>query len=166
MGDWDSPPVENVPDWEEDGNSPVTVTNASSASITLAGTYDEVVIRVKMEPPAGTFASVICQINGDTGTNYRQFNVDGTTNTGASKWKITQADDAAPIVAGAWITGRWGNEAVIRNPRGVLGNGSASMGHGGDNSAVTSPLDSITVSDDGGNTMDAITLEVFGRDIA
>lgn len=78
-------PQPPVPAWQEDGNSPLEVNAATSATYTLAESWDHILILAR---PKRGFTSL--QINGDTGTNYDYTTESGTDTNGASKFPLQE----------------------------------------------------------------------------
>ena len=141
--------------WTEDPNSPLTISGSNSGSITLSNTYDEVLLIIK-SGSGNQWVATRC--NGDTGTNYRYVDVSGTVTTGASEINkiISPGVAAGQIVT---LTGSWSERFGLSTANHWVGSGSAVAGN---NTGVTSPLDSLTFVDIGGGTFD-LTIEVYGR---
>lgn len=154
----------NVPDWSEDGNSPVSESGAATASITLADAYDEVMLRLdETTGSVNTTQDLQLLVNGDTGTNYFQRDSDGGSGASNTEFALgSSGDPAARGLSGSLLLlGRWGGEFQLSH--GTVSRGSrASLLHGS-NGGVTSPLDSLTLQWSDGTI--TTTFEVFGRDI-
>jgi len=156
----------NVPEWEEDPNSPVSDASGSVSSIqvTLADTYDVVRVVAKGDY-SGDFANLQIQVNGDTGTNYNARDTDGGETRGVSFWPIATLTDTGPntVVGSCHISGRFQEQCAVCNVPGAARASSFPTQHG-DNTNVTGPLDSVTVRYPFG--ADSGVVEVYGRDIA
>lgn len=155
--------AQNLPDWEEDVNSPISVTGDSSADITLNGTYDQVMVVLHdIRGSVSTSETLLVQINGDTGSNYHQRNQDGTDNIGRTDWSIAHnVPDAVSVSGSVLVSGRWTNGAGISNVAGGTEGGATLQS--GRNPNVTAPLDSITVFWRDGTITGEI--EVYGRNL-
>lgn len=149
----------NVPDWVEDGNSPATASAANSVSITLASSYDEVMVFATAVDQSGTDADVNMQVNGDTGANYRFVDQGGTRTTGASSFaEVAQGAANQKTVVQAVLSAHAGGIKV-----GSLARDDATSSlQGGSNVNVVPPVDSVTLST--GASTDWV-LEAFGRNI-
>lgn len=137
--------------WEEDANSPITVSNAQSGSITLNGTYDVVKV-VVVDGDSGGF--VHGRVNGDSGSNYNYVDVSGNQTNSDTEWGLLY-DNGSPGAV-FYISGRWTDRCGFV---GAQNGSSTTMAFGGNNSNVTSPLDSIELR----NTVNMnTTAHVFG----
>jgi len=86
-------PGGNVPNWQEDSASPFSFSDSATSQVTLGSSYDFVKVFIEIKPASGTSASVSLQVNGDTGTNYDQINIDASTTTGRSDWLLADGLD-------------------------------------------------------------------------
>lgn len=143
--------------WEEDDNSPLIISGTNTGTITLAGEYDEVKCRVTSTGGAGKFVAM--RVNGDTGGNYTEIDLTGAQNTGQSQLSNVLYTGAArgQVIE---MTGSWTEDFGVNT--GILSAASTSGVQVGENTAVTSPLDSITFFQEGANNIE-LTVEVFGR---
>lgn len=146
--------------WTEDGNSPFTVTGANSISGTLASDYDQVLLALKSTDTNGNGNNVSMQVNGDTGSNYDNFDVTGAETSGASSWPNIVTHGANITTTTAILVNGFNGGLGIDN---LYGTTVASATHKGSNFNVSAPLDSFTF--DRGAPTD-FTVEAFGRDIA
>jgi len=142
--------------WSEDDNSPLIISSAQSGTITLAGQYDTVLVKI-VEGSSSLVGAFDLQINGDTGANYEYVTVGGTETTGASAIELA-GDWGHSVGQVITMSGEWGAEwscntgvQRARSNRSLAGN----------NSSVTSPLDSITIKDDGSKS-GSLTARVYG----
>lgn len=147
--------------WTEDGNSPQTTTGVTSDTYTLSGTYDLVVVHFIIEDVSSSNNQIDLRYNGDTGTNYTYTKLGGANNAGTS-----QVDNLFVIRANDSVTNTFLMEGNSNSPE--LSGGQDPIRAGGgvavgwQNTAVTPPLDSMTIL--GAGTFD-IRWQVFGRDI-
>lgn len=149
--------------WEEDGNSPVSISGKNSETVNLSGSYDLVMVSISQPENETTNEDDLeIQVNGDTGTNYDVVNNDGSISADESSVSPLILDDGGePGYAIIKICGRWKGKCVGEIIGGAIGGAYAK---GFNNTSVTSPLSSITVFTDAGNNFSA-DLEILGRDI-
>jgi len=72
---------ENVPDWEEDPNSPFDISGSVSSQFSLADSYTAVKMIWTNGGTVNLTLSV--EVNGDSGSNYTFIDLGGTQTTGA-----------------------------------------------------------------------------------
>lgn len=144
----------SVIDWKEDGNSPLSISSASSGSITLASSWDAIMCIVTSTGGSGV---IDMRANGDTGANYDYVDLGGTATSGASQWdRVMDIDKASGQTI--HLAGKWPSRASIHTN--YQGSTTSGMAAGG-NSNVTSPLDSITLLHSAGSNF-SVTMRVFG----
>ena len=150
--------------WEEDGNSPGTL-SGNSTTYSLAGEFDEVVVAFdSIDPGTGSTVRLAIQIEGDTGTNYRWHssadgNVSGATDAGVA----LTAGDNGRFAGAIWMTGRWSGQWNLGN-YGVSANASGREVLSAKNKAVSSPLTQFTLLDNNDNASFSGEFFVYGRD--
>lgn len=151
-------------EWEEDGNSPGSLSGVST-TYSLAGEFDEVVVAFdSIEPGTGSGVRLAIQIEGDAGTNYRWHsdtngNTSGDTLAGIA---VTSSPDGR-FTGAIWMTGRWSGSWNLGN-YGVSANGSGREVISARNRAVSSPLTQFTLLDDYANATFSGEFYVYGRD--
>jgi len=138
----------NLPEWEEDGNSPLQVTGESSATYSLADTYDYILL---IASPANNGFDQI-QVAGDTGTNYDFVDNSDTVTTGATEWPIPQAFVRESVI----IRDTFANATISVTPA----NSNTGQTVYGENNTISS-VDQFTLKDSGGSTRDT-TVKVYG----
>jgi hypothetical protein len=79
---------QNAPDWTEDPNSPLTVSNAQSGTITLSSTYTLVRLIGRVRNGSSTSQQIGFQVNGNT-SNYTVRADDGSDTVGISSARLT-----------------------------------------------------------------------------
>lgn len=148
---------ENVPDWTEDGNSPITFAGATSKqTFNLNQSADAIEIIVLS---SGGNDTLELQVNGDTNANYDFISVGGTQTLGADGFgNVVRATSApgARIGLSGRFDGRLGAWAV----RGGASTGGFSQGR---NTNVSSPISSISFTPENANSVD-LTARVYGLD--
>jgi len=156
--------VENVPDWTEDANSPFTLSNASSRTMTLSGTFDLVrMIVTKVSSPGAINESIELRLNGIIGTSYnvsdqsggQAFNSDSVEvatirdSSGTAKltpFEVLLVGDSADMLGGS--VRATAADAGLAKSFGVPGK--------------TPPLNSVTLFR--ANSDFSATVEFYGRD--
>lgn len=145
---------ENVPTWTEDGNSPLSISGATSGSITLASSYKAV--KVIVVDTGQNNEAMGMRVNGDTGANYDYVALDGTLTTGASQFDgvVTTQETDGQVMQ---LAGDWG-----ANFNAFFGQPSTnnSRALSGENANITSPLDSIELRGAASNV--DVTARVYG----
>lgn len=149
----------------EDPNSPISASLASgeTTSISLANTYDRVVVEgtITNTSSDNNFSSVYA--NGTHSSAYDRVQIDGTENAGVGEIPIAQqsAGDKSQFVLA--MDGRWSNtwtvDVVQNASTRVLSNNMVRA-----TGSLSSPLSSVDFVASGGS-MD-ITAAVYGREIS
>jgi hypothetical protein len=140
--------------YEQDGNSPFTVSSSTSATYTISGSYDEVLII----PESTNFYHDQLQVNGITSSDYRILDNSDSRTTGQSEWDLGNFSNRSRLisirrisrndVAGLSVT--WAHDSTGQTVAGQCANTN-----------ITS-LDSFTVIDSGGSSRD-FRARVYGR---
>ena len=152
---------ENIPDWQEDGNSPQTATSTDSITYTPETTFDIYYVFVQID--SSDFWEVGVQVNGDDGPNYTVRESDGTLTSDANHVLIDTISSPTNDVIGFKMRGRWGDRWHI----GMNDTGAVAATIGGRNGSVTSPISQFSILETfDNNSAEEITIDVFGRDIA
>jgi len=152
--------------WQEDGNSPVSVSESDGAyTYNLASSWDRVLVMCRYDKTSTTARTVDLILNGHTGTDYYSRKVDGATETGGSSLlgALGYCDGNGEAVGTLLIDGRWDTTCSVK----CLAAGdtlSAETIQHGHTAAVSSPLSSFTVTNSNGESAE-IELNVFGRDL-
>lgn len=162
VGYTDPPTAVNVPDWEEDKNSPHKVSGSSSYTVSISGSKDAFLIFVSdLDTTSSSGEDVRLQVNGDTGTNYKSITADGNSTTSSSYVVMGRVENASRDIFGtAIMSGRWVESWTLD---GSPGSFSANMAQGARNNNVSSPLTQFTLFSASGSSFSA-TIEVWGRD--
>lgn len=151
--------------WTEDPNSPASFSGSNSYTFTLSGEYDKVRVNLhNLQNATSNNDSLTLRVNGDSTTNYAERQTDGTTSTADQQWAIANLNSGreTPLVE-LTLTGRWPNRLKIHN-RPMVGPTLAGLVHWGEQTSVTSPLDSITLLSFQSNNF-SVDVEAFGRDL-
>lgn len=152
----------NVPGWVEDGNSPLSFSGGQSTTYTLSGTYDRVIVKVDEWRNTAGQQNLELQINGDTGANnYNRRRVDGSIQSDVGFWNVANNLDSGGHVSGDFrFDGRWTTHATYTATDIGVTDVGAWRAVGGNNTAVSSPLDSITFRGESGSI--AVDANVYG----
>lgn len=150
----------NVPNWQEDGNSPASTNGAGSITYTIADTFDIYYIALDVDDVSGATNRIDLQLDGVTSSTYKYTDYNATQTTSASQIErvlILTANENNRLEGK--ITGRFGNNATYTNTLNPGANASAQIGKTTD---ATSPLSQFTFL--GESNADWL-IEVYGRDI-
>jgi len=157
--------IANAPDFREDPNSPLTVSNSQSGTVTLSDTYTLIRLLGTVTNTAGTQQQVGLRVNGVTASDYDFRTESGSTTFNASQAPLVQQDLEDGDEAGGAVdalgqfggNARWAGRVMLavepfREPAFMIGASTD----------IASPIQSITVRGDTG----AINAEfaVFGFD--
>jgi hypothetical protein len=128
-------PEPNVPNWQEDANSPLTIQNSTSGSITLNDSYDVVKLMITTAEE-GLYLDM--KING-LSTDYNLVRSDGTAESAVSE--ISKIEQVDALVGSEFImSGKWaGLFGVSFDVGGATQDGVIKAW----NSGATSPLTNI-----------------------
>jgi len=147
----------NVPGWEEDANSPQTATQTQSFQVTIADTFDLILLHYEFTGGSSGDPLISLRANGET-SGYNYVKSDGSTAIGASDWDLTRTAASGQSVAGLiWLTGRFDKKITGSN-----------IGFGAKTSATgvsvpsTSPLDTLTILP---NSDSDVEIQIYGKDI-
>lgn len=141
--------------YEEDDNSPFTVDDATTATYTIAGDFDEILI-IPQRTNVG-FDEV--QINGKTGDNYKIVDNSDSRSTGETEWLLNNRTRRIRLISIALLPGN--ADQVGLSVSHVYSSDAATVFGSYDGDAITS-LDSITVSESGGASR-GLDARVYGR---
>jgi hypothetical protein len=138
----------NLPDYVEDPNSPHNFAT-DGQTFTLADSYDHILIFAK--PIGATTQNIQLQLNGDTGSNYVNYDI---TRTSTTEDRIP-LDEQQRQYLKIEISGRWNTSAWYE-----LKNESQSSAELGFNTAITSPLTDITLT-----VAEEVVINVYGKNV-
>jgi hypothetical protein len=153
---------ENIPDWEEDANSPDSATGVSNFTYSIGSSFDQYLKFVEITA-GGNRAKIEWRVDGDTTANYRELATGGSLSTGADSWQDiandieSGAEQSYQFVYTPAFNGKIAITPVTTGPFSGL-----SVAAGLDGSQM--PPSQWTVFEPSGNTFD-IKTEVYGRDI-
>jgi len=156
----------NVPDWEEDPNSPATGSNTGSVTVSLANSlvYARVIVKARYDS-SGSFFNLNMRVNGDTGTNYDYEELGGSTTAGRDEWVLTQADDKTGTWAGSVDLNANSTGIACSGPFSKSARGSSGEILAGTNRSVSAPLNSVTAFDGGKDNYEEISMAVYGIEL-
>jgi len=142
--------------YEEDDNSPFTVSSQSSYTYTVANSYDEVII-ISPAKSGGAFDEL--QINGDTGSNYSYVDNGDNQTTGATAFAVPSVGTRVSYIQlrDNGFNVRMGLEFMGSDTGQTVGGENGNVGGDG--------ITQFTVSDSGGSSNDWIGVRVFGREM-
>lgn len=152
----------NVPNWVEDGNSPLNHSGSSAAAYTLASSYDFVRVFVSnIDGASSSNFQLELTVDGDTGANYDYRSIDGSLSSNASSFPAAAARSGGETGAIMNLTGRWvGACGFASMPMEFSG----AVAFTGRNDNIGSPLGSFTLTQASGGNWSA-DIEVFGVNI-
>lgn len=148
----------NTPEWEEDPNSPFTVTGSHSFTMNLANSWDELRVTLKTKNETGP-TDMAMRVNGVSSSYDGRF-VDGSGLSGASAWHDVFIMGGGSGLQTLLLQENNGNNAVL----GVLTapNVSDHLAYG-ENASVSPPFSSLKVINWNGSETADWTVEVLGR---
>lgn len=151
--------------WDEDANSPSSVTAGGSLTHTIADSRDLFHVFFELSNNDGSAAELQLQINGDATTSYYIFRTDGTSTNKNDRWGDVARLKAGQTIYGAlYLGGRWNSTAAwVQTVGGVSTDSTASQLQRGTQTNATSPLDELKFIWSG-SSMD-LTVHVYGRDV-
>jgi len=167
MPNYTDPEAEpNVPNWQEDGNSPFTFTDVASASMSLSESYSLLLVEIGQLNGDNTSAEDLrLQINNITSTVYNYTYQDGTSTTNGDAFVLSNANPVR--LTGGWFelisgTSGGGNGRLVAN-FGVVTGGNATMIDTGTLGAINSePISSLSIEYNTDNIQEA-TIRVYGK---
>jgi len=141
--------IANVPDFREDPNSPLTVSNAQSGTINLSSTYTLVWLIGRVRNGSGAAQQIGFQVNGNT-SNYTVRGDDGSDTFGVSSARLTPtAVGTSRELIGSYtlmgdFTASWGAVSQLSHPLSFDGATK------GSNPTVSPPVSTVSLvgSDD------------------
>jgi len=153
----------NVPDFEEDGNSPAGATGVSSFTFNFSTPVDHAVVYVDSRPQGSTPEPLQLQLVGDTLTVYDFVDNTGSTTRDASQFDVSPSDggestarielvgqpNSGSIAIFCQATDRFGVSGTLTE--GVLRRG------------FSLPIDQFTLFQPTDNI--SVDVEVFGRGV-
>lgn len=128
-GDAHHTPGSNVPDWEEDGNSPFTATGVTQIQATLAQTYDLILVQMQITDQGGASLVNIDQINGSGPDSY-YYEISGTAVSTSATIPVGWIDGVGRILKGSLTisSGSQFDNTVSDLPAGIVGGGTTDFG--------------------------------------
>jgi len=142
----------NVPAYEEDPNSPLEVSQQTSATFTLANPSNRVL--VLNDPTVRGFNRL--QVNGDTGSNYNRVLEDGTEIIGDPEMSVGRSEQRANIVL-------IGTDSAVRMATDTA-DARAGGTTGGENTTISGPITQFTLRVSSVTPVDA-RIRVFALDV-
>ena len=142
----------NVPAYEEDPNSPLEVSQQTSATFTLANPSNRVL--VLNDPTFRGFNRL--RVNGDTGLNYNSVVEDGTELVGRSEMFISRSEQRANITL-------IGTDSAVRMGM-VTADDRSGGATGGANTTISGPITQFTLRVSSVTPVDA-RIRVFALDV-
>lgn len=147
----------NEPGFQEDDNSPFTVTNSASKQFTLANDWD----RIEFYPKKDDFGFDSLQVNGDTNSNYEYVFDDGTETTSTEfDFGAVWHDLSKFVLTADHVAGQI--HCTIHPSQNSISN-TGPMVYG-QNTNESPPINTFTVFKQNGNTGSG-TVRAFGLDI-
>ena len=156
----------NIPNWEEDPNSPVTVSNETSVSITLDGVYQQILLFVSQDHDDRVVGKI--RVNNIDTSDYNVRQVDGNQVVGVDAVPVSEAffEHSFSMEMEGFVGGSWhcGNIGSVSSDVAEIAQHSKLSAQDLD----SGPITSIQYFLDGANADDVneLTLQVYGRDVA
>ena len=159
----------NIPDWQEDGNSPKTVTNTKNITYTLSDEYDLVLVHFRVSHGEENFNAGV-RVNGEDGANYSGFDVRGDFVSDDESFFVAQMSGFGydgPTSAMFIIQGRSREGKIAITPIGPIGSDTDVLARGECSADVGNTLTDFEILSrvDGDGDVDDITVNVYGRDV-
>lgn len=150
----------NVPPYTEAAGSPRSATGVTSDTFSLSEAADYWLVEAEIEDVSGNSNQIDIRFNGDSGANYNNIGNDDTRRTGdSSAIAVATVNPNSTITLTFKVEGTFAGNCSGFKP---VSNSEAGSTIGWDNTAITSPLNSITIL--GLYSFD-VTWTVYRRDI-
>ena len=159
----------NVPDWQEDGNSPKSVTNTKNITYTLSEPYDLVLVHFRVSLGEENFNAGV-RVNGEDGANYSGFDVRGDFVSDEESFFVAQLGGFGydgPRSTMFIIEGRSQEGDISITPIGPIGSDSDVLARGECGADVGNTLTDFEILSrvDSDGDVDDITVNVYGRNV-
>jgi len=157
--------IPNVPDWEEDPNSPREESGVGSVTQTVANERDIQAVFFRIQNNGISDMQVDCQVNDVATASYFIFRLDGSSTSDATRWQdVLRLQETQEIYGRFLLAGNWGgNGSWVQTVGGVATETTPDQLVRGTNTTAVEPLEQFTLLFT--NNDADVSLEVYGRDI-